>query len=115
MRADICGSLFDGAPQQATLTAMQRYNATKEVTIYDSLMWDKFEHSNFTDTVKMAEKYASLYPDLQRQYEKVFNEQNQNEEDDDRYVNYFFSNEMRASCTLFVLLSFSYFYLTVYG
>ena len=86
MRADICGSLFDGAPQQATLTAMQRYNASKEITIYDSLWWDNFEHSNFTDTMKMAEKYASRYPELQRQYEKAFEAQNENEEDDDRFV-----------------------------
>jgi hypothetical protein len=86
MRADVCGSLFDGAPQQATLTAMQRYNATKEITIYDSLWWDNFEHSNYTDTMKMAEQYAYRYPELQSQYEKAFQAQNENEEDDDRCV-----------------------------
>ena len=85
MRADICGSLFNGAPQQATLTAMQRYNATKEVVIYDSLVWDSFEHSNFTDTMKMAEQYARRYPELQNEYEKEFALQNENDEDDDRY------------------------------
>ena len=85
MRADICGSLFDGAPQQATLTAMQRYNSEKEITIYDSLQWDKFEHANFTDTVAMAKKYASKYPELQNEYEKMFESQNENDEDDDRY------------------------------
>ena len=85
MRADICGSLFNGAPQQATLTAMQRYNATKEVVIYDSLVWDNFEHANFTDTMKMAEQYARRYPELQNEYEKEFALQNENDEDDDRY------------------------------
>ena len=86
MRADICGSLFDGAPQQATLTAMQRYNSEKEVTIYDSLNWDKFEHANFTDTMALAEKYSKRYPELQREYEKAFEAQNENDEDDDRYI-----------------------------
>ena len=86
MRADICGSLFDGVPQQATLTAMQRYNATKEVTIYDSLWWDKFEHSNFTDTISMAVRYAKEYPELQNEYEKAFSSQNDDDEDD-RYKN----------------------------
>ena len=85
MRADICGSLFNGAPQQATLTAMQRYNVTKEVVIYDSLVWDNFEHANFTDTMKMAEQYARRYPELQNEYEKEFALQNENDEDDDRY------------------------------
>ena len=85
MRADICGSLFNGAPQQATLTAMQRYNSTKEVVIYDSLVWDNFEHANFTDTMKMAEQYARRYPELQNEYEKEFALQNENDEDDDRY------------------------------
>ena len=87
MRADICGSLFDGAPQQATLTAMQRYNATKEVVIYDSLWWDKFEHSNFTDTIAIAEKFAKKYPVQQNEYEQLFSSQNEDEGDDDRYIN----------------------------
>ena len=63
---------------------MQRYNSEKEITIYDSLHWDKFEHANFTDTVAIAEKYASKYPELQNQYEKMFESQNENDEDDDR-------------------------------
>ena len=83
MRADICGSLFDGAHQQATLTAMQRYNATKEINVYDSLWWDKFEHSNFTDTMAMAKKYALIYPGQQAEYEREFAQQNENDEEKD--------------------------------
>ena len=82
MRADICGSLFNGSPQQATLTAMQRYNATREILIYDSLRWDKFEHANFTDTIKLAEKFAAENPALQDEYGTSF--ASKNNDDDDR-------------------------------
>jgi hypothetical protein len=36
MRADICGSLFNSR-QEATFLALQRFNSSREVAIYNSL------------------------------------------------------------------------------
>jgi len=79
MRADICRSLFN-SHQELTLLALQRFNATAETVIYNSLWWDKFEHSNVTSTLKMAEKYMRANPERQKSYDQV-----QNAEDEDKY------------------------------
>ena len=62
MRADVCGSLF-GTRQEATLLALQRFNSTREISIYNSLRWDAFEHANATNTSILADNYAKKNPD----------------------------------------------------
>ena len=62
MRADICGSLF-GTRQEATYLALQKFNSTREITIYNSLGWDSFEHANATNTSVLADNYIKKNPD----------------------------------------------------
>ena len=66
-RADVCRALF-GTHQELTLLAMQRFNASRESVIYNSLWWDKYEHSNLTDTLKMAEQFMKSNPDDEKEY-----------------------------------------------
>ena len=62
MRADICGSLFDTS-QEATFLAMQNFNSSREIPIYNSLSWDEFEHANATNTSALADIYIKKNPD----------------------------------------------------